>query len=175
MLVKNGEIKVVGMDMAEPFRTEDLLNEDTDILRLSSRGNRNEDLTAVRRVRTTAPKVQILLIGVTGEEAEFLQCVRAGVRGYLPRDASAEDVVEGARPTRRRSDLPWDAPRDAVPVHGTGSDLLPLRQRAPTAGIDSPRTTVDSVDCRGPHEQGNRQSFLSLEANGEEPPLSDEA
>jgi len=97
MLVKNGEIEVVGMDMAEPFRTEDLLNEDTDILRLSSRGNRNEDLTAVRRVRTTAPKVQILLIGVTGEEAEFLQCVRARVRGYLPRDASAEDVVEGVR------------------------------------------------------------------------------
>ena len=97
MLVKNVEIEVVGMDMAEPFRTEDLLNEDTDILLLSSRGNRNEDLTAVRRVRTTAPKVQILLIGVTGEEAEFLQCVRAGVRGYLPRDASAEDVVEGVR------------------------------------------------------------------------------
>jgi DNA-binding NarL/FixJ family response regulator len=97
MLVKNGEIDVVGMDLAEPFRAEDLLQEETDILLMSSRGNRNEDLTAVRAVRTAAPKVQILLIGVTGEEAEFLQCVRAGVRGYLPRDASAEDVVEGVR------------------------------------------------------------------------------
>jgi DNA-binding NarL/FixJ family response regulator len=97
MLVKSGGVEVIGTDMAEPFRTEDLLKEETDILLLSSRGNRNEDLTAVRRVRTTAPKVQILLIGVTGEEAEFLQCVRAGVRGYLPRDASAEDVVEAVR------------------------------------------------------------------------------
>jgi DNA-binding NarL/FixJ family response regulator len=97
MLVKNGEIEVVGIDQAEPFRTEDLLKEETDILLLSSRGNRNEDLTALRMVRTTAPKVQILLIGVTGEEAEFLQCVRAGVHGYLPRDASAEDVLEGVR------------------------------------------------------------------------------
>ena len=35
MLVKNGEIEVVGMNMTEPFRTEDLLNEDTDILLLS--------------------------------------------------------------------------------------------------------------------------------------------
>jgi hypothetical protein len=43
MLVKNGEIEVVGMDMREPFRTEDLLKEETDILLLSSRGNRNED------------------------------------------------------------------------------------------------------------------------------------
>ena len=97
MLVKGGEIEVVGTDSAEPFRVEDLLQEETDILLMSSRGNRNEDLTAVRAVRTIAPRVQILLIGVTGEEAEFLQCVRAGVRGYLPRDASAEDVVEGVR------------------------------------------------------------------------------
>ena len=97
MLVKNGEIEVVGMEIGEPFLTESLLQEKTDILLLSSRGNRNEDLTAVRSVRTAAPKVQILLIGVTGEEAEFLQCVRAGVRGYLPRDASAEDVVEAVR------------------------------------------------------------------------------
>ncbi len=97
MLVKDGKIEVVGMDIAEPFQTEDLVKEEADILLLSSRGIRNEDLSAVRRVRTTAPKVKILLIGVTGEEAEFLQCVRAGVRGYLPREASAEDVVQGVR------------------------------------------------------------------------------
>jgi len=97
MLVKSGEIEVVGTDMEEPFRAEDLLEEETDVLLLSSRGIRNEDLTAVRKVRTTAPKVRILLIGMTGEQAEFLQCVRAGVRGYLPRDASAEDVMEGVR------------------------------------------------------------------------------
>jgi len=97
MLIKNGEIEVVGMDLAAPFRTEDLLREEADIPLLSSHGNRNEDLTAVRTVRTTSPQVQILLIGVTGEEAEFLQCVRAGVRGYLPRDASAEEVMKGVR------------------------------------------------------------------------------
>jgi len=95
MLVKNGEIEVVGMELAEPFQTADLLKQETDILLMSSRRNRDEDLTALRAVRTAAPKVEILLIGVTGEEAEFLQCVRAGVRGYLPRDASADDVLEG--------------------------------------------------------------------------------
>jgi len=97
MLVKSGEIEVVGADITEQFRTEDLLKEETDILLLSSLGNKNEDLNAVRRVRTTAPKVQILLVGVTGEEAEFLQCVRAGVHGYLPKEASSEDVLEGVR------------------------------------------------------------------------------
>lgn len=97
MLLKSGEMEVIGMDAAEPFRAEDLLKEDANILLLSSRGNRNEDLAAIRRVRSAAPDVLILVIGVTGEEEEFLQCIRAGVRGYLPRDASAEDVVESVR------------------------------------------------------------------------------
>jgi DNA-binding NarL/FixJ family response regulator len=97
MLTKSGEMEVVGADMAGQFQAEDLLREEADILLLSSSGNKNEDLSAVRRVRTTVPKVQILLMGVTGEEADFLQCVRAGVHGYLPKEASAEDVAEGVR------------------------------------------------------------------------------
>jgi DNA-binding NarL/FixJ family response regulator len=97
MLTKSGEMEVVGADISGQFQAEDLLREETHILLLSSSGNKNDDLNAVRTVRMTAPKVQILLIGVTGEEAEFLQCVRAGVHGYLPKDASAEDVVEGVR------------------------------------------------------------------------------
>jgi hypothetical protein len=80
---------------------KDLLEEETDVLLLSSRGIRNEDLTAVRRVRTTAPKVRILLIGVTGEQVEFPQYVRAGVRGYLPRDASAEEGQQRCRASKR--------------------------------------------------------------------------
>ena len=97
MLVKCGNIDVAGVYRAGPFRTEDLLKEEADILLLTSRGSMNEDLSAIRKVRASAPNVQILLIGVNGEETEFLQCVRAGVRGYLPKSASAEDVVEGVR------------------------------------------------------------------------------
>jgi len=97
MLGKCAEITVVGTDAGEPFRSEELLKEEADILLLSSRGHRSEDLAVIRKVRLTAPRVDILLLGVTGEEAEFLQCVRAGVRGYLPKEASAEDVMAAVR------------------------------------------------------------------------------
>jgi DNA-binding NarL/FixJ family response regulator len=97
MLVKGGNIEVAGVYNAGPFRTEDLLKEEANILLLTSRGSVNEDLSAIRKVRASAPNVQILLIGVTGEETEFLLCVRAGVRGYLPKNTSAKDVVEGVR------------------------------------------------------------------------------
>jgi two-component system, NarL family, nitrate/nitrite response regulator NarL len=95
MLAKSGEIEVVGTNEVNAFPKEDLLKEETDVLLLASGGNRIEDLNTIRTVRTSAPRVQILLIGVTGDESEFLQCVRAGVRGYLPGDASAQDVVDG--------------------------------------------------------------------------------
>jgi DNA-binding NarL/FixJ family response regulator len=97
MLAKQGDVEVVGTDGAEPFRGEGLLECGAEVLLLTSQGSLSEDLPAIRSVRTTAPNVQILLIGVTGEETEFLQCVRAGIRGYLPKDASAEDVVEGVK------------------------------------------------------------------------------
>jgi DNA-binding NarL/FixJ family response regulator len=97
MLVKGGDIEVAGIFMAEPFRAEELIKEEADILLLTSRGSMNEDLTAIRKVRACAPNVQILLIGMAGEETEFMQCVRAGVHGYLPKEASAEEVVEGVR------------------------------------------------------------------------------
>jgi DNA-binding NarL/FixJ family response regulator len=97
MLTKNGEVEVIGGGAAEPVQSEDLHSEQAEILLLSSRGNLGQDLAAVRKVRSATPEVLILLIDVTGDETSFLQCIRAGVRGYLPRDASAEDVVEAVR------------------------------------------------------------------------------
>jgi len=73
------------------------MKEEADILLLTSRGSMNEDLSAIRKVRASAPNVQILLIGVTGRRDRVSAVRRAGVRGYLPKSASAEDVVEGVR------------------------------------------------------------------------------
>lgn len=72
---------------------EGLNEEKADILLLTSRGSLTEDIFVIRQVRLTAPAVRILLVGMTEDEMEFFQYVRAGIRGYLPRDASAEDVL----------------------------------------------------------------------------------
>jgi DNA-binding NarL/FixJ family response regulator len=97
MLAKRSEIEVVGTASGEPLNEEMLLAAPADILLLSSRGNLVEDLALIRRVRVAAPGIRILLLGVTGGEAEFLQYVRAGIRGYLLREASAEDVLGAVR------------------------------------------------------------------------------
>jgi len=97
MLTKGADMEVIGAELGEPPCADVLLREQAGILLLSSQGNLKEDIAAIRKVRLTAPQVAILLIDMAGEDAEFLQCIRAGVRGYLPRDASAEDVVEAVK------------------------------------------------------------------------------
>jgi DNA-binding NarL/FixJ family response regulator len=95
MIVKRGEMDVAGIDTVKPFRWDSLMDEQTDILVLTSRGSLGEDILLIREVRTKSPAIQIVMIGVNGDEREFLQYVRAGIRGYLLREASAEDVLQG--------------------------------------------------------------------------------
>jgi DNA-binding NarL/FixJ family response regulator len=100
MLTRQGGIDVVGLNCTGPFRVEGLIEEKADILLLTSRGSLAEDIFVIRQARLTAPTVRILLVGMTDDETEFFQYVRAGIRGYLPRDASAEDLLEAMKAVR---------------------------------------------------------------------------
>lgn len=100
MLTRCGDIEVAGRDATGLFAPAQLLQQRADILLLAARGNPAEDIAVIRQVRTVAPDVRILLVGATGAEAEFFQYVRAGVRGYLPREASAEEVLAAMQALR---------------------------------------------------------------------------
>jgi DNA-binding NarL/FixJ family response regulator len=52
-----------------------------------------ESLTVVRRIRDHAPDVQIVGFGVEEVEGEILACAEAGLAGYVPCDASLDDLV----------------------------------------------------------------------------------
>lgn len=97
MLTKRGDIEVLVAKRVGPFHAEELVPAKTKILLLTSRGKLSEDLILIRKVRTTAPEAKILLLGMTRDETDFLQCVRAGISGYLLRDASAEEVLTAVR------------------------------------------------------------------------------
>src|SRR6266446_5259703 len=97
VLCKGGCIEVSATDSTAPFHTDALVEANPDILLLTSRGSLDEDLAAIQEVRAAAPAVRILLIGMAKDEREFLQCVRAGISGYLLRDASAGEVLQGVQ------------------------------------------------------------------------------
>jgi DNA-binding NarL/FixJ family response regulator len=97
MLGKQEDLQVLGIDSIAPFR-EQLLGElHAEIFLLSSLGNLEGDLTLIREVRAAAPATRILVMGMRADTREFLHCVRAGVSGYLLRDASSEEIVRGIR------------------------------------------------------------------------------
>src|SRR5438445_10146212 len=97
MLVKNGSVEVTGLDSVAPLKAEHVAQTNANVLLLTSRGALNDDLQMIQQVRATAPSVRILLLGMARNAAEFLQCVRAGISGYLLHDASSEEVLEGVR------------------------------------------------------------------------------
>jgi DNA-binding NarL/FixJ family response regulator len=97
MLVKKGSVEVTSLDSVVPLEAEHVAQTSANVLLLTSRGALNDDLQMIQQVRATAPSVRILLLGMARSEAEFLQCVRAGISGYLLHDASSEEVLEGVR------------------------------------------------------------------------------
>jgi DNA-binding NarL/FixJ family response regulator len=97
MLMKKGNIEVVGLECGVPTQVESVAQTDADVFLLTSRGTLNDDLRMIQEVRAAAPGMRILLLGMAKNEAEFLQCVRAGISGYLLHDASSDEVLEGVR------------------------------------------------------------------------------
>jgi DNA-binding NarL/FixJ family response regulator len=97
MLSKGQDIDVTGMDPGQYFRSKSLAEGQIDVLLLVSRGNLEQDLALIRNVHLEAPAVRTLVIGTTKEKSEFLQFVRAGIDGYLWREASMEEVLAGIR------------------------------------------------------------------------------
>lgn len=97
MLAKKGDLEVTGLGSTEPLQAESIAQTNADVLLLTSRGTFREDLLMIQRVRAAAPEMRILLLGKVKDEREFLQCVRAGISGYLLHDASSDEVLEGVR------------------------------------------------------------------------------
>ena len=100
LLMRRKELDIVGQSSAIPEMAE-LLNETkTAILLLNSTGSHREDMRVVRAVRELEDPIRIVMMGMKADGGEFLQCVRAGVTGYLLMDASTEEVVEAIRVVR---------------------------------------------------------------------------
>jgi DNA-binding NarL/FixJ family response regulator len=94
ILSQRREIDVVGLDAGEPSQLA--VNEArAQVLLLASCGGINEDVPKIREARLKAPSVPVLLLGMTRQESDFLQYVRAGVSGYLPLDVPADELVRG--------------------------------------------------------------------------------
>jgi DNA-binding NarL/FixJ family response regulator len=97
LLSKRSELDVVGQCAATAEGVVELIGSQANILLFNSGGDLGTDLLLVRRIRMQAPRIRVMMLGMNDDPAEFLQCVRAGISGYVLRDASSQRVVEAVQ------------------------------------------------------------------------------
>lgn len=101
MLARRGGFEILGAE--EPIQ-DDMSSAaelvavfGAQVLVYNARGTLEKDLMVVRKVRNLSPQVKVLVLGLTGNEGEFVRYVRAGIDGCLLRDAAGEDVLDAVR------------------------------------------------------------------------------
>jgi DNA-binding NarL/FixJ family response regulator len=94
-LGKYEKIAVVGGQTQGAFELGSMVKNSLGVLVLMSQQRVEADLEQIASIRGQAPALKILLVGSAKDDAEFLKYVRAGISGYLWRDASSEDVARG--------------------------------------------------------------------------------
>ncbi|HXM94445.1 MAG TPA: hypothetical protein VOA64_09360 [Candidatus Dormibacteraeota bacterium] len=97
LLAKRNDLQVVGQSAATIEALQGLTASRADVLLLNSGGDVTNDLSIVHMARMQAPRVRIMMLGMNDEPQEFLHCVRAGVAGYVLRDASSQRVLEAVQ------------------------------------------------------------------------------
>ena len=75
---------------------EEIVNSDTDVLVLDSAQFLSPESTGLTN-HPRGQQIKIVMVAMKEDEALFLEAVRRGVCGYVPKDASAIDVVNAIR------------------------------------------------------------------------------
>ncbi len=100
MLGKHASLDVAGSVANTAEEVEAIAASGPEILLIASRYSLESDLEFIRSVQSATQGMRIILVGMEEDENTFFQCVRAGVAGYLSRDASAEEVIAGVLAVR---------------------------------------------------------------------------
>jgi DNA-binding NarL/FixJ family response regulator len=146
IMAKHATLNVIRLNSSLAFDAGTLVAEGIDVLLLASQASIQDDLATIQRVHSAVPSVRILLIASTQQEGEFLQCVRAGISGYLRRGAKAAEILDGIRAVqageavcpgalcsvlfryfeRETPGLPFASPRQRLGLTRREQQLVPL-------------------------------------------------
>ena len=87
--------------VAEAFAAIDDAKVEVDVALIDLRLPDGSGLDVIRRIRERRPHADAVVITVLDDPSTVLQAVRAGARGYILKDWTAEQIVDGVRSDRR--------------------------------------------------------------------------
>jgi len=91
------DIEVVGT-ACDGIEAVDLAHDTSpDVVLMDLRMPRMEGAEATRRIRSSLPNTQILVLTTYADDGSLFPALQAGARGYLTKDASAEEIETAIR------------------------------------------------------------------------------
>ncbi len=90
-------VEVVGTASDGIEAVERARNTRPDVVLMDLRMPRLEGADATREIRTNLPATQVLVLTTYADDASLFPALEAGARGYLTKDASAEEIEQAIR------------------------------------------------------------------------------
>jgi DNA-binding NarL/FixJ family response regulator len=94
-LITDVEIVATAADGLEAIQAAELHH--PDVVLMDLRMPRADGAQATRRIRATLPDTQVLVLTTYADDDSLFPALRAGARGYLTKDASAEEIERAIR------------------------------------------------------------------------------
>ena len=93
---KRGDLNMVGEGSYSDSTLEQIVAAGADVLLLDCLGpNQRSDL--ICDIRESLPHIRVVLFGMDDDSDIFVQAVRLGVNGYMLKNASASELIDGIR------------------------------------------------------------------------------
>jgi DNA-binding NarL/FixJ family response regulator len=93
LLTKRSEVRVVGANAYSPAVHREITAAHPQIIVLDSSGLLSSKATLISSLRAAIRNLRIVMVDMESDEATFLAAIRAGVVGYVLKDASALEVA----------------------------------------------------------------------------------
>lgn len=97
LLCKKGEVRVVGANGYSANVHEEIIAARPQIILLDSNGLAFSKATLISTLHSAIRNLRVIMVDMEPDESTFLRAVRAGVIGYVLKDASAVEVAATIR------------------------------------------------------------------------------
>lgn len=131
-------VEVVGSVSDGQEALERCRQERPDVVLMDLRMPRMDGAQATGRIRETMPATQVLVLTTYADDESLFPALRAGARGYLTKDASAEEIERAIR---------------ALHAGRTHLDAA-VQERLLTAALDSRQTPAKQGEPGAPRKPG---------------------
>ena len=97
LLLGNSEIKIIG-EAGHGYQLFDLLKEkQPDVIVLDIALPKISGIEIAKIISKDYPQIKILILTANTDEHTFISSVKAGVKGFLPKDTSKEEFIEAVK------------------------------------------------------------------------------